>query len=65
MNRVFPVAMNVVAMLKGAQRFVFIFDDESLPEAIQTAKRYAADPELPFSWYDAATVIKTMRKVVK
>jgi hypothetical protein len=57
--------MNVVAICKGEQRFVFIFDDESLPEALKTVGKYAADPEMPFSWYDAAIVSQRMRNLVK
>lgn len=65
MNRVFPTPMNVVTLLKGEQRFVFLFDNVSLTEAIQMAKRYAADPEFLFNWYDASVVIRIMRSLVK
>ncbi len=53
---------NVVAMLRNGQRFVFLYDDASVPQALQTLGRYAADPELAFSWQDAATLARSIRR---
>ena len=48
--------INVIALVKGGERYVFLFDDDSRDETLRTMARYAADPDLSFSWYDAATL---------
>ena len=48
--------MNVIALVKDGERYVFLYDDQSAPQLLQTLGRYAADPELNFTWYDAAVL---------
>lgn len=48
--------VNVLALLKGGERYVFLFDDESHEQLLQTLGNYAGDPELSFTWYDAAVL---------
>ncbi|QDT54328.1 hypothetical protein Pan44_23570 [Caulifigura coniformis] len=55
--------VNVLALLKDGERFVFLYDDRSLPQLLQTLGRYAADPELSFSWYDAAVLSQKVRRL--
>ena len=55
--------VNVLALIKGAERFVFLYDDESADQLLQTLGNYAADPEINFSWYDAATLSQRVRKL--
>ena len=57
--------INVLALLKDGERYVFLYDDRSADQLLQTLGRYAADPELNFSWYDAAVLsqrIRTLRE---
>ncbi|HVJ85468.1 MAG TPA: hypothetical protein VM452_07470 [Caulifigura sp.] len=55
--------VNVLALLKDGERYVFLYDDKSLPQLLQTLGRYAADPELSFSWYDAAVLSQKVRRL--
>ena len=55
--------VNVLALLKDGERYVFLYDDQSLPQLLQTLGRYAADPELSFSWYDAAVLSQKVRRL--
>jgi hypothetical protein len=55
--------VNVLALIKGSERFVFLYDDESADQLLQTLGNYAADPEINFSWYDAATLSQRVRKL--
>lgn len=48
--------VNVLALVKDGHRFVFLYDDSSKDRLLQTFGEYAADPELTFSWYDAAVL---------
>lgn len=53
--------VNVIAMVKGGERYVFLFDDASRDEALRTLGRFAADPALSFSWHDAAVLGEKVR----
>ena len=57
--------INVFALVKDGQRYVFLYDDKSHDELLQTLGRYAADPELNFSWYDAAVMSQRVRSLRK
>ena len=47
---------NVVALRKQGETFVFFYDDVDAEAAIRTMAQFAADPELNFSWHDAAVL---------
>jgi hypothetical protein len=55
--------MNVLALVKGSERYVFLYDDDSLRSLLQTLGRYAADPDLSFTWYDAAILSQKVRRM--
>ena len=55
--------INVLAMIKGEERYVFLYDDKNRVETLRTLGRYAADPELSFTWYDAAVMSKKIREM--
>lgn len=55
--------VNVLALVKNGERFVFLYDDESASTLLQTFGKYAADPELEFSWYDAAVMSQRVRAI--
>ncbi len=53
--------INVVALVKGEERFIFLFNDSQKSETLRTLGRYASDPQLNFSWYDAAVLSQKVR----
>ncbi len=53
--------INVLALVKGAERYVFLYDDASRAETLRTLGRYASNPELSFTWYDAAVLSQRIR----
>jgi hypothetical protein len=55
--------MNVLALVKGTERYVFLYDDESHRALLQTMGRYAADADLSFTWYDAAVLSQKVRRL--
>ncbi|MGI9517710.1 MAG: hypothetical protein ACR2NP_11735 [Pirellulaceae bacterium] len=57
--------ISVVAIVKGDERYVFMFDDNSRAETLRTLGRYASNPELSFSWYDAAVLSQKIRKTAQ
>ena len=56
--------INVLALVKGEERFIFLFDDENRDETLRQLARFAANPELDFSWYDAAMLSRKIRDAV-
>lgn len=54
--------LNVLALVKGEERYVFLFDEASRTEALRVLGRYASNPELSFSWYDAAVLSQKIRE---
>lgn len=55
--------MNVLALVKDSERYVFLYDEESSDSLMQTLGRYASDTELSFTWYDAAVLSQKVRKL--
>jgi hypothetical protein len=53
--------INVLALVKGQERYVFLYDDASRAETLRVLGRYASNPELSFTWYDAAVLSQKIR----
>ncbi len=54
--------INVLALVKGTERYVFLFDDDNRAEALRVLGRYASRGDLSFSWYDAAVLSQKIRQ---
>lgn len=54
--------INVLALVKGAERYVFLYDDASRAEALRVLGRFASNPDLSFTWYDAAVMSQKIRQ---
>jgi hypothetical protein len=54
--------INVLVMVKGEERFIFLYDDERRADTLRMLGRFAADPEVNFSWYDAAVLSQKIRQ---
>jgi hypothetical protein len=57
-----PQDINVLALVKGAERYVFLYDDASRAETLRVLGRYASNPDLSFTWYDAAVLSQKIRQ---
>jgi hypothetical protein len=55
--------VNVLALVKDSERYIFLYDDESPETLLQTLGRFASDEELSFTWYDAAVLSQRVRKL--
>ncbi len=56
-------AVNVLALVLDGHRYVFLYDDDSVENVLATLAEYASDPELDFTWYDAAVLSQRVRKL--
>lgn len=53
--------INIFALVKGEERYIFVFDDAHLTETLRTLGRFASHPELSFTWRDAAALSQQIR----
>lgn len=58
-------SVNVLALVRDEHRFVFLYDDDSVDTMLATLSQYANDPELDFTWYDAAMMAQRVRKMLE
>ena len=56
-------SINVLAFIRGKERYVFLYDNEGPDELLKVLGQYAADPELSFTWYDAAVMSQRIAKL--
>ena len=63
MNRIADNPIHVLAFVKGSERYVFLFDEDNRVEVLRTFGRFASNPELRFSWYDAALLSHRVRGI--
>ena len=55
--------INVVAMVKDAERYIFLYDAESTPTLLQKLGQFASNPDLSFTWHDAAVLSQKVRNL--
>jgi hypothetical protein len=53
---------NVLALIKGGERYVYVYDDASRSPLLETFRVQAADPELSLNWFDAAILTQKARE---
>ncbi|TWT99274.1 hypothetical protein Pla108_02090 [Botrimarina colliarenosi] len=53
--------VNVLALVKGNERYLFLYSDAQQAEALRALGRQASNPELSFTWYDAAVLSRRIR----
>jgi len=56
---------NVAALVKGNERYVFLWTDACRAEVLRTLGRFASNPELSFTWYDAAVLSRRVREAAR
>ena len=54
--------INILALAKGEERYIFLYNEETRNETLRTLGRFASNSELSFSWYDAAVMSQKVRK---
>jgi len=54
--------VNVLALVKGKERYVFLYNEENRAETQRLLARFATNPELSFTWYDAAVLSQKIRQ---
>ena len=57
--------LSVLALIKGKERFIYVYDDPSQERLLETIREHAASPALSLSWFDAAILTERARQQVK
>jgi hypothetical protein len=53
--------IHIQALVKGEERYIFVFKDSTRADMLRTLGKFASDPDLSFSWYDAACLSNRVR----
>ena len=53
---------NVLALVKGAERFVFVYDDSSRDCLVAEVRELAGNPDSNITWFDALVLTKKARE---
>lgn len=55
----------MIALTKREERYVFYYDGKSKKRLLLTFRQFAADPELSFTWWDAAMLtVKVVKRLL-
>ena len=54
--------LNVLALIKGAEHYIFVYDDASRGQLIDNFRDLAADPAQNLSWFDAMVLTTKARE---
>ena len=54
--------IKIIALIKGKEQYVFFYSENNRAETLRLLGRYASNPELSFSWYDAAVLSQKIRQ---
>lgn len=54
--------LNVLALIKGQEHYVFIYDDEGRSDLIDNFRDLAANPSVNLSWFDAMILTTKARE---
>jgi hypothetical protein len=56
---------NVLALIKGEERYVFVYDDASREALVEALNVQAADPQLSLNWFDAVVLTQKSEEQCK
>jgi hypothetical protein len=48
--------LNVLALVKGDERYVYVYDDDSRAALLDVFRTHAAEPDLSLNFFDAAVL---------
>lgn len=64
LNMPAETAVNVLALIKGEERYIWIYSDSERVETLRSLGRFASNQELSFTWYDAAVLSQKIRETI-
>ncbi len=62
MNRLETPVINILALVRGSDRYMIVYDADNKAEALRQLGRWACNKELTFDWMDAARLSQELHK---
>ncbi len=62
MNRLETPVLSVLALVRGNDRYIVLYDADNKAEALKQLGRWACNKELNFDWMDAARLSMELHK---
>jgi len=53
---------HLLCLIKGKDKYAFLYDDSSRAETLRVLGRFASHPELSFTWHEAAVLSQKIRQ---
>lgn len=53
--------LSIISLVKGDERYVFLYTDDRRAELLQVFGRFASNEELSLTWHDAAVLAQQVR----
>jgi hypothetical protein len=53
-----PIELNILALIKGDEKYVFVYDDCGQEQLLDTFREQAGDARLSLSWFDAGVLTR-------
>jgi hypothetical protein len=57
-----PTELNVLVLVKGSERYIYVYDDSSQASLLDVFRDQAADAGLSLSWFDATVLTQKARE---
>lgn len=54
--------INILAIIRGNEKYIFLYDDSNAGVCLRILRCFASNPELSFTWYDAAVLGQKIRQ---
>ena len=54
--------LNVLALIKARERFIYVYDDDSRERLLRRMREQAADPVSGLNWFDVAVLTERVRE---
>jgi hypothetical protein len=52
----------VICLIKGSERYVWLYSDNDRVSVLRAFGRYASNPELSLTWHDVAVLSQKVRR---
>ncbi len=62
MNRLETPVLNILALVRGNDRYMIVYDADNKAAALRQLGRWACNKELNFDWMDAARLSMELHK---
>ena len=56
--------LNVLALIKGEEQYIYLYDDASRQSLMVALNEQAADPHLSLNWFDAMVLSDRIREQI-